>query len=197
MARLPRNPDSSDADQGLFDEAMSGVRPLEQDRNVPEIVFREPVPHSAQEREVLQALDRLIEGDSPLPAHDTDEYLEAAVPGLDPRILRQLRTGKFTVQGDLDLHGADAETARALVEQLILESHARGLRCVRIVHGRGRNSPGGVPVLKAQLPRWLARGPARRAVLAYASAPQHDGGTGATYVLLRAGPARRSRRNPL
>ena len=72
-----------------------------------------------------------------------------------------------------------------LVERFIAESHARGLRCLRIVHGRGLNSPGGVSVLKSSLPRWLARGQARRIVLAYTSALPNDGGTGASYVLLR------------
>ena len=109
------------------------------------------------------------------------------MPGLDPRVLRRLRNGEFSVQADLDLHGSDAESARSLVARLIADAHAQGLRCVRIVHGKGRNSPGREPVLKRSLPRWLVRGPARRVVLAYTSASPTDGGSGATYVLLRAG----------
>ncbi len=190
-------PQSGDPDQALFEEAMSGVLRLEQDRSDPQIVFRTPVPHSEREREVLQELDRLIEEESPLPLTETGEYMEGAVRGLDPRVVRQLRRGEFTLQAELDLHGVVAETARGLVERCIEACHARGLRCVRIVHGRGRNSPGGVPVLKARLPRWLARGPARQIVLAYTSALPHAGGAGAAYVLLRSRRRRRARRDPL
>ena len=188
MKRTPPDPEGE-----LFDEAMSGVEPLVQDRSVPEIVFRTPVPQSARDREALRELDRLVSGDAPLPVQDTDEYIEGAISGLDPRVLRKLRKGEFTLQADLDLHGSNAETARGLLERFIEECHARGLRCVRIIHGRGRRSPGGVPVLKSSLPRWLSRGPVRQVVLAYASAPQHDGGAGATYVLLRRRRARRPR----
>ena len=96
------------------------------------------------------------------------------------------------MQADLDLHGRDVSTARTDLESFLLECHRRGLRCVRIVHGRGRNSPDG-PVLKSNLPRWLARGPARRIVLGFATAAPRDGGAGASYVLLRKGhPAGRT-----
>jgi DNA-nicking Smr family endonuclease len=202
MARHPSGPGSGepppgDPDQALFEEAMSGVRPLERDRNIPQIVFREPVPYSEREKEVLRELDGLIEGEVPLPLQQTDEYMQGAVPGLDPRVLRQLRNGEFTLQAELDLHGVDAETARRLVERFLLECHARGLRSVRIVHGRGRNSPGRMPVLKARLPRWLSRGPARHHILAYTSALPRDGGAGAAYVLLRSHGSRRPRGKPL
>jgi DNA-nicking Smr family endonuclease len=202
MTHAPREPDSgepppADTDQALFEEAMSGVRPLERDRNVPEIVFRTPVAYSEREKEVLRELDLLIQGEGPLPLDQTDEYMQGAVSGLDPRVLRQLRDGEFTLQAELDLHGVDAKTARGLVERFIGECHARGLRSVRIVHGRGRNSPGGMPVLKARLPRWLSRGPTRHLVLAYTSALPRDGGAGAAYILLRSHGSRPPRIKPL
>jgi DNA-nicking Smr family endonuclease len=181
----------STEDSDLFEEAMAGVRPLQRNKAVPRVLLRTPVPPSERDREVLRALDQLIEGEDPVPLHETDEYVEGAVPGLDPRVVRRMRKGEFKAQADLDLHGLVSETARKLVQRFIAESQARGLRCVRIVHGRGRNSPGGVPVLKSSLPRWLSRGHARRSVLAYTSAPPRDGGAGATYVLLRKGAAAR------
>ena len=165
---------------------MSDVRPLERHQHLPQIRYRPPTAISEHEREVLRELDALVAGGG-----DDDELSDPAerhqgkVPGLDPRVMKQLRGGEFTVQGDLDLHGVNAETARGLVERFILGAQQRELRCVRIVHGRGKNSPDGVPVLKTKLPRWLARGPARLVVLAYTSATRHDGGPGATYVLLR------------
>ena len=171
-------------DLSAFEEAMSGVRPLERDQHLPQIRYRPPKAVSEHEREVLRELDALVAGGGD-ELGDRAERHEGKVPGLDPRVMKQLRRGEFTVQGDLDLHGVDAETARGLVEHFILDAQKRGLRCVRIVHGRGKNSPDGVPVLKTRLPRWLARGPARLVVLAYTSAARHDGGAGASYILLR------------
>ena len=182
---------AKEGDDRVFEEAMADVRPIERDRIEPEIQYRTPVTISEHERSVLRELDELVAGGGETPLVDPDELMEGAVAGLDPRVLKRLRRGEFTVQADLDLHGADAETARLLLERFLIDTHARGLRCVRVVHGRGKNSPGGRPVLKANLPRWLARGPARHLVLAYSSATAHDGGAGASYVLLRRGRAQR------
>jgi DNA-nicking Smr family endonuclease len=178
-----REPD--DADRLAFEEAMEGVRVLKQDRLAPGPIWRKLASISDREREVLRSLDDLVSGAAPLPVDEGHELLQGQVPGLDARVVKQLARGEFTVQGEFDLHGIDAATARELIERFLLDAHARQLRCVKIVHGKGRGSPDGIPVLKSQLPRWLARGPARQLVLAYTSAPPHDGGAGATYVLLR------------
>jgi len=183
---MARDPDDDDA---LFAEAVAGVVPLEQTRLAPTPLYRDPTPLSEREREVIRELDALVNGESPFDLRHSDEFLSGCVPGLDPRVLRRLRKGEFTPQADLDLHGCDAATARVLVEEFVVAAHGRGLRCLRIVHGRGNRSPNGEPVLRPSLPRWLARGPARWIVLAYTSAPPTDGGTGATYVLLRRGRA--------
>ncbi len=179
------------SDDEAWSDAVAGVQPIARTQRTPQPRYFEPVALSAREREVMRELDALLNGDLPFGTRHDDEVIEGCVPGLDPRVLRRLRRGEFTPQADLDLHGTDAETARGLVESFIVESHARGLRCLRIVHGRGRRSPNGEAVLKPALPRWLARGPARLIVLAYTSAPRADGGTGASYVLLRKGPGRR------
>ena len=194
MAKRSRGVD--DDERQLFEDAVADARPIEHDRRLPEPVLRAPVPADAREKEVLRELDALVAGDLPFEPHDSDEFMEGAVPGLDRRVLRRLRRGDFTPQADLDLHGTASAEARGLVERFVVDAHARGLRCLRIVHGRGRNSPGGVPVLKQSLPRWLTRGPARHIVLAWSSAPAHDGGAGASYVLLRKG-GRRPRRQSL
>jgi len=178
-------------DDAEFLEAMEGVRPLERTQLPPQPRYFEPVQFSDRELEVIRALDALVSGKGPFDLRETDEVMEGCVPGLDPRVLRRLRRGEFTLQADLDLHGCDAATARVLVEEFIVESHARGLRCVRIVHGRGNRSPNGEAVLKPSLPRWLARGPARLIVLAWTAARQADGGAGASYVLLRKGPGKK------
>lgn len=176
-----------DDDREAFEQAMADVRKLPRDRHAPALQGPAPVPLSEHDREVLRELDALVAGTGDFEPSDPDEQLEGKVPGLDPRTFARLKRGEFTMQEEIDLHGSDAQSARVLVERFLIDAHSRGLRCVRIVHGRGRNSPGGVPVLKASLPRWLARGPARTLVLAYASAAPRHGGAGATCVLLRKG----------
>jgi len=176
-----------EAEAAAFQEAMADVRPIAHNRLAPEPIWRQLTSISQREQEVLRELDALIDGHGPFPLEETDQYLRGSVDGLDPRVVRDLARGEFTVQADLDLHGCNAPTARARLERFLVEAHARGLRCVKVVHGWGRGSPNHVPVLKPQMPRWLSRGAARTIVLAYTTAPPHDGGVGACYVLLRRG----------
>jgi DNA-nicking Smr family endonuclease len=103
-------------------------------------------------------------------------------PGVDRRELRKLRRGAYPVDARLDLHGLPANKASATVDRFIENSRHGQNRCVCIVHGRGLNSPGGVPVLRGRVRERLTRNPA---VLAFVSAPAADGGDGAVYVLLR------------
>jgi DNA-nicking Smr family endonuclease len=71
------------------------------------------------------------------------------------------------------------------------EAVRAGLRCIRIVHGKGHGSPGREPVLKAKVKSWLMQ---QDAVLAFTYARAADGGHGALIVLLRPGPGRGSLR---
>jgi DNA-nicking Smr family endonuclease len=136
----------------------------------------------------------LVAGRAGFDITDTDEYVEGTVTGLDIRLVRKLRTGEFSRQAALDLHGMTSDAAQLEVENFIFGAVRMGLRCVLIVHGRGRNSPGQIPVLKDRLQQWLTRAKLARLVLAFATARPHDGGPGAMYVLLR---RERGRKMPL
>jgi DNA-nicking Smr family endonuclease len=61
------------------------------------------------------------------------------------------------------------------------EARRAGLRCVRVVHGKGLGSPGRVPVLKGKVHGWLAQ---KQEVLAFVQARPLEGGAGALLVLL-------------
>lgn len=182
-------------EEELFARAMSGVRALttrERDRvDAPEPSRLAPRPLTDEDAEVLATLGDLVSGDANLDVSDGGEYVEGAVIGLDPRVVRRLRRGEFAWQAFLDLHGMTAAEARAAVDRFVTDALRAGHRCLLIVHGRGRNSPDGEPVLKQRLVAWLARGRLGRVVLAFASARPHDGGAGALYVLLRRGRRRR------
>ncbi len=184
-------------ESALFEQAVAGARRLAADVHVPAICYRAAVPLSDHEREVLRELDALVSGEAPFDLVESDEYHEGRAPGIDLRVVKRLHRGEFSVQAELDLHGADARSAHTLVEKLCADAHVRGLRVVKIVHGRGRNSPGGEAVLRPSLPRWLSRGPTGQLVLAWTTAPQNDGGAGATYVLLRRERRRRAPGDPV
>lgn len=112
------------------------------------------------------------------------ERVAGLAPGVDARHLRRLRRGEIEADRSLDLHGLREAEAREDVAFELREAHEEGERCVRIVHGRGRHSAG-APVLKEALLGWLQAPPLAALVLAFASAPPAQGGSGALLVLLR------------
>jgi len=175
-------------DATLFLDAVAGAKPLaarERERvaqPAPAFPNRE-VTHP--DAEALAELCDLVTGSAPFDITDGDEYVEGAMVGLDPRLLRRLRSGEFAYQAHLDLHGMISDEARGEVEAFLTRAHQDGKRCVLIIHGRGRNSKDQVPVLKSKLTTWLARGQSARRILAFTSARACDGGVGAVYVLLR------------
>ncbi len=100
---------------------------------------------------------------------------------ITPRVLKKLARGEYAAQEELDLHGLPARTAEALLREFLRDCRAHGLGCVRIVHGKGRNSEERLPVLKNLVDRLLRQ---RADVLAFHSPPAAQGGTGAVLVLL-------------
>ncbi len=174
--------------EDLFQAAVAGVKPLDARRRERVAEARPASPARAvtnADAEALAELCDLVAGNAPFDISDSDEYVEGAVTGIDPRLVRRLRRGEFAYQAYLDLHGLTSEAARNEVHAFLTQTYQDGKRCVLIIHGRGRNSKDQVPVLKRHLTGWLARGRWSRLVLAFTSARPCDGGVGAVYVLLR------------
>lgn len=119
---------------------------------------------------------------------ETGDELSYAQDGIQHNVLRRLRRGHYAVQAELDLHGLTVDAAKLEVSAFLQHCRDHQLRCVRIIHGKGLRSPGGMPVIKIKLAAWLRR---CKPVLAYCSARPVDGGTGAVYVLLRTQSGRR------
>ena len=117
----------------------------------------------------------------------TDDGLSFRRSGIAADVVARLRRGQWALQGQIDLHGLTRDEARDRLAAFIRESQRRGLRCLRVVHGKGLGSPGRQSVLKAKVQRWLAQ---RDEVIAFAQATGPQGGAGALIVLL-AGAARR------
>jgi DNA-nicking Smr family endonuclease len=179
------SPDRGDGDPGrLFRQAMADVARIVSDRVPPTAPRPEPIPwqHRRDERAALieslaapDLLDLHLEGG--------DEAAWAR-PGLDRRVLRDLRRGRWVIQAQLDLHGCDRNGARSQLAAFLNRCLAAGGRCVRIVHGKGLGSPGREPVLKKLVHGWLTQ---RSEVLAFCQARAAEGGAGAVVVLLKEG----------
>jgi DNA-nicking Smr family endonuclease len=171
----------TEEERALFREAILGVQPLPRDR-----VHHEPPPPPALPKQRWRdEAEALAESLSPAPLDlrleggDEPAFLR---PGLARTVLRDLRRGRWVVQDHLDLHGATRDEARLLLTEFLGNCLRRGLRCVRIVHGKGLGSPGREPVLKGLVRGWLMQ---RAEVLAYCQARAAEGGAGALVLLLK------------
>ena len=168
---------ASDKMQTEFKKAVADVTPLKRHNRVAlKSPAPPPVPHQRR-RDEAAALAESLEGPlSVEEALETGEELSYLRDGMAPETLRKLRRGHWSVQDDVDLHGMTRNLAAATVAEFLDQCLARGLRCVRIVHGKG------LGILKAKLKKWL---PQREEVLAYCQAPANDGGSGVLLVLLK------------
>lgn len=145
-----------------------------------------PMQHVLDEQRVLrEAMSDEFDVSTLL---DTDDQLSFRRPGIGLDVAHKLRGGYWSIQRQLDLHGLRVDEAREALGQFIRHAHRNGLRCVRIVHGKGLGSPGRTPVLKSRVHRWLVQ---KNEVLAFVQARPLDGGAGALVVLLQ--PVREAR----
>jgi DNA-nicking Smr family endonuclease len=150
-------------------------------RHQPEPIARNTL---ADERDVLADAKY---GERPAPqtwdAGQEFEHEQTFVrKGIGHDVAGKLRRGHWAVQAEHDLHGMTTAEAHDSLADFLAEARGRGLRCVRVIHGKGLTSPNREPVLKGKVRRWLAQWDD---VLAYAEAPQHAGGGGAVLVLLK------------
>lgn len=164
----------TDDDLELFRDAMDDVQPLAQDKAEPYKTRRRPEPLNLPVGD--EAEDELADLNI-----ETEEFLDFMRPGIQHRVYQDLRRGVIQPEASLDLHGMRVSDARTAFARFIRQNLQTQRRCVRIIHGKGKNSTGQQPVLKQKTNQWLRQ---LDAVLAFTTAPRWDGGTGATYVLL-------------
>ena len=104
--------------------------------------------------------------------------------GLPTDLLRKLKRGQWIVQASLDLHGLTTDGARTGLARFLGFARHGGIRCVRIVHGKGTRSPNNVAQIRNKVRLSLSQ---RDEVLAFCDAAPADGGSGAVIVLLKSG----------
>ena len=179
-------------DTALFRRQVGDVRPVKAANRVEP--FRSPPPavpskRIEDERAVLAELGKLAFDSDDVEIEEDRLFLR---PGLPRDILRKLRRSHWVIQDELDLHGHSADAAALATAAFLAECRRKGVRCVRIIHGKGRGSRGREPVLKVRIRAQLQR---RDEVLAYVEPREIEGGGGAVVVLL-AGPKARASKAP-
>lgn len=171
----------ADEDAELFRREMRDVAPARPSNRVdPHRAPPPPVPvkRFEDERLVIEELARLAGGAEDVEIEEDHAYLR---PGLPRDVLRKLRRVHWVVQDELDLHGLTGDEAAVETARFLARSVRNGLRCLRIIHGKGRGSVNREPVLKGRVRKLLAR---KSEVLAFCEPPPAHGGGGAVIVLL-------------
>ncbi|THF64367.1 Smr/MutS family protein [Pseudothauera rhizosphaerae] len=180
-----QDPAIAPADLALLQAAMADVQPLAARHERVEAPRSRPAPvplkrHADEHATLHDSLHAPLSFEDRLDMGDEAAFLR---PGLPRRVLADLRRGRWVLQGEVDLHGLNREEARAALARFLQSSLQQGRRCVRVIHGKGLGSPGGVSILKQLSRGWLAQ---REEILAFCQAGPHAGGGGALLVLLRA-----------
>jgi DNA-nicking Smr family endonuclease len=171
----------SEDDLALFHEAIGPVRRIEVEPPAASRPRPAPLPRQ-READERQAREDFQLRPFEFAADSFGDALEYLAEGHSPKILKELKRGQFAVQDELDLHRMHAGLADECIRVFLAEAHQHGLRCVRIIHGKGLRSKDSTPVLKLLTDKVLRF---RADVLAFASARPAEGGTGAVVVLLR------------
>ena len=182
---------AADPDAEAFRAAVRDVKPL---AHTPAAAgLSKPKPRGRLRKPSASAVENLdetmplvadpaaVEGASTAVTGDAALSFQRA--GVRIQVMRRLRRGLYPVDDELDLHGLTQSAARNQLADFLAHSRDGGLRCVRIIHGKGYRSGARGPVLKIAVNLWLRR---HLDVMAFVSARAIDGGAGAVYVLLRA-----------
>ena len=159
---------------------VSGLR----DRNRVQHPSKKPAPEPVQTRlndkAVLEAsLSDEFDVENLL---DIDDTMSFRRPGIGEDVIKKLRRGEWVPQDRVDLHGLRSDEAREALANFLRRSVRNGVRCVRVIHGKGIGSPDKLPVLKGKVRSWLVQ---KEEVIAFVQARESQGGAGALMVLLR------------
>ena len=170
-------------DRALFRKAMQGVRRLRAEpRHSGTRPRRKPRAHFTRLERTAVLRESLTGAASPLePVEESGDALLFRRSSVNESVFRRLRGGQFRVDGEIDLHGLTAADVEPALRAFLAEAMHHRARVVRVIHGKGLRSGNRGPVLKLVASSYLCR---VGAVLAFASAREVDGGSGAILVLL-------------
>jgi DNA-nicking Smr family endonuclease len=178
---MKKSPNISEEDSALFRKTVGSIKPIKQDS----IVINKPkLSHtpSKTEEDDRAIMQELFDSEFERNLLERGDKLSYSKPGIQKQTLRKLRRGQYPIEAELDLHGMTVATANMALSRFLGQCIAHSQRCVRIIHGKGIGSKNKKPIIKNRLNNWLRH---QDNVMAFCSARQTDGGTGAIYLLLK------------
>ena len=102
--------------------------------------------------------------------------------GVRNKDLKKLKSGKFTIQTKLDLHGYKLHDAEKIFYNFVIKSYQQGNRNLLIITGKGQDGEGKI---RKNLHTWINENDLSKLVIFYTHASPKDGGYGAYYIRLR------------
>ncbi|QLE85653.1 MULTISPECIES: DNA endonuclease SmrA [Shewanella] len=170
-------------DAALFLAEMADVKPLTQDGSV---LPQTKVDNSAQQlklqrsRLALQLQKLTIEPGSIAPTKP-DDILSFKNQGVQKAVFKQFRLGHYPVQASIDIHQFSVIKARSELLEFLTHAKQMEWRNVLVIHGKGEKSRPFPGLMKSFVNDWLMN---IEGVMAFHSAPQLMGATGALLVML-------------
>ncbi len=187
--KVQAKPEPED-DLELFRKQMQGVRKMDTS-NIAKIEKSKTKKPNAQILAKRAAAEGAMQTDG-AELSDTQAMLNPVasqaslsyrIATLQHKVFEDLKAGNLRWFEAVDLHGCTVEEARSAVLQIIQIAKDENQNVLKIVHGKGPEA-----ILKTYVNSWLRQ---HRDVLAFVSAPEKQGGTGAVLVLLK-----RTEKNP-
>ena len=136
-----KKPESAPLDEmAAFKRTMQSVTPLKQAARVEHKPMAQPAPALRRANALGETPSRADAGvsDGGEITHLLSEGGTAFVRSdAAPDTARNLRRGQWRAGAELDLHGLRVEQARHALLSFLDECLEHGIRCVRIVHGKG------------------------------------------------------------
>ncbi len=180
----------SNNESDLFRSSMKDVTPLTPSNKIPPAQAKPIKKSNSQQSQPLatKAPDWTQAYFNDIPSDDLDNKIEAHSDlffqraGIQHALMKRLKKGLIARKQTIDLHGLNVEQANVELFNF-LETYTTSMQtCICLIHGKGTRSHLGKPVLKQKINQWLKQHPR---VIAFCSALPQDGGTGATYVLIK------------
>lgn len=177
-------------DRTAFYDAMAGVRQVGSAQPARHAPIKLPAAKEAgpvvreADRDARARLAALVAGGLRFEIRREDDWIAGLREDAPRGTLEALSGARVMPEARLDLHGKRAADVDQVVTRFVREKHRAGLRRLLVVHGKGLHSDAGGPVLGEQVVESLTRGGAASLVVAFVTATDALGGSGAVVVEL-------------
>lgn len=193
--KRPRRKLMSAEDEALWHAVTQTITPLEKRPRAPAADVREVARETIKPAHRKPAAKDAAPSAPPPSVPKPSAKLPPPAP-FEVKRAKRLRRGALEIEDRLDLHGMRQAEAHRALRSFLLSAHARGLRHVKVITGKGRSNdaddrpfdlhasdrPG---VLKRLVPGWLSESDLAAVVVSFTGAGKQHGGEGALYVHLR------------